>query len=295
MTRCETKCWEIGLQFEAILHELLMNPSRLREIIGGAKWAFRFDNPFEVLFTRHVFRRKRSVMVEHSGMQMLIDSQSSDAMAVTEVLLEAMYDQSIETAGAMEGGFRYLNLGANIGAFDVRVFQLLRAKHPSIAGTAVEMNPATCARLLINLELNRMFSVRAINAAAWDEPGTVFVSVEDRNTGQRCAVGGDIRGHPVPLMPWRELFDIASAGGTLDLLKIDIEGAEEKVVPQITGDDARRTRHLVIETHGLDVHRRVGDHLRSIGFVQAGETPGSGETHVSHWEGAKTATQHGST
>ena len=190
-----------------------MSVSRLREIIAGVKWAFRFDNPFEVLCTRHVFRRKRSVMVEHGGMQMLIDSQSSDAMAVTEVLLDAMYDQAIKSASTATGDFRYLNLGANIGAFDVRVFQLLRARHHSIIGTAVEMNPATCARLLLNLELNRMFSVRAVNAAAWDEPGTVFLSVEDRDTGQRCAVGGDTRGHPVPLMPWRAMFDIASAGG----------------------------------------------------------------------------------
>ena len=260
---------------------------RLQEIATGVRGAFRFDNPFEILAMRHVFRRKGSIIVAHSGMQMLIDSESSDSMAVTEVLLDSMYDEAIQTAGAGEGGFRYLNLGANIGAFDVRVFQLLRSKCPSIVGTAVEMNPATCARLLLNLELNRLFSVRAINAAAWDEPGTTFVRVEDRDTGQRCAVGGDQRGQPVKLMTWRELFDIASAGEVLDLLKIDIEGAEEKVVPQITGDDARRTRHLVIETHGLDIHKRVGEHLRGVGFVQTSATPGPGETHVSRWEGAK--------
>ena len=233
---------------------------------------------------RHLFRRKRSVVVESAGMQMLIDTESSDAMAVTEVLLEAMYDQAIQTAGAGDGAFRYLNLGANIGAFDVRVFQLLRNKRPSIDGTAVEMNPATCARLLLNLELNRMFSVRVINAAAWDQPGTTLVRIEDRDTGQRCAVGDDSGGRPVPLMPWRELFDIASAGGALDLLKIDIEGAEEKVVPQITEADARRTRHMVIETHGLDVHKKVGDHLRAVGFLPTSETPGPGDTHVSRWK-----------
>lgn len=265
---------------------------RLNEIVGGVRWAFRFDNPFEILFARHVFRRKRSVIIEHSGMQMLIDSQSSDPVPVIEILFDAMYDEGIEKAGAAEGDFRYLNLGANIGVFDIRVFQLLRGRHPAITGTAVEMNPATCARLALNLELNRMFSVRAINAAAWDEHGTTFVRVEDRDTGQRCTVGDAGRGQPVPLMPWRELFAIASAGGTLDLLKIDIEGAEEKVVPQITSDDALKTRHLLIETHGFDIHKRVGEHLRGVGFTQARETPGSGETHVSRWEGAKTATQH---
>ena len=270
-----------------------MSISRLREIIGGTKWALRFDNPLEVLFTRHVFRRKRSVVVEHSGMQMLIDSDSSDAMAVTEVLLDAMYDQAIQIAGAGHGAFRYLNLGANIGAFDVRVFQLLRAKRTPITGTAVEMNPATCARLLLNLELNRMFSVHAINAAAWDEPGTIFVPVEERDTGQRCAVGEDGRGQPVRLLPWRELFNTASAGGTLDLVKIDIEGAEEKVVPQMTTQDSRMIRYLVIETHGYDIHQQTGDHLRGVGFVQTSETPGPGGTHVSRWEGAKSIVENG--
>lgn len=263
-----------------------MSLSRLREIIGGFRWALRFDNPVEILVARHVFRRKRSVVVERSGTQMFIDSESSDAMAVNEVLIEGMYDDAIKLAGTGEGDFRYLNLGANIGAFDVRVFQLLHAKRPFITGTAVEMNPSTCARLVVNLELNRLFSVRAINAAAWDEPGTTFVRVEDRDTGQRCAAGDDSRGQPVRLMAWREIFDIASAAGTLHLLKIDIEGAEEKVVPQITADDAARIRYMVMETHGLEVHKRVGEHLRAVGLVQTSETPGPGETHVSRWKGA---------
>jgi len=144
----------------------------------------------------------------------------------------------------------------------------------------------------VNLELNRVFSVRAVHATAWDEPGTTFVRLENRDTGQRCADGEDRHGQPVRLMPWREIFDIASAGRTLDLLKIDIEGAEEKVVPQITTADAARTRHLVIETHGLVIHKRVGDHLRAVGFLPTSETPGPGETHVTLWQGAAHANPH---
>ena len=75
-----------------------MSMSRLREIIGGIQWAFRFDNPLEILFARHVFLRKRSVVVERSGMEVLIDSEASDAMAITEVLLDGMYDSAIHRA-----------------------------------------------------------------------------------------------------------------------------------------------------------------------------------------------------
>lgn len=260
-----------------------MSASRIREIIAGARWAFRFSNPCEILLTRHFFRRKRTVVIAHGGLQMLIDSQTSDAMAVTEVLLEGMYDSAIHRAAEGCSTFSYLNLGANIGAFDVRIFELLRAQCRPIAGIAVEMNPATHARLLLNLELNDLHSVRAINAAAWDTAGVTQVRIEERNTGQQCAEEGTADGWSVPLVPWRELFG-KTAGGPVDLVKIDIEGAERKVVPQMTEADRQRIRFLVIETHGADVQEQVGAHLRAIGFRQESQTPGDGETWLTLWQ-----------
>ena len=256
---------------------------RLKEILGGVSWAFRFSNPCEILLTRHFFRRKRSVIIGHGGLQMLIDSQTSDAQAVTEVLLEGMYDPAIHRAAEGCATFSYLNLGANIGAFDVRIFELLRGRCQPIAGLAVEMNPATHARLLLNLELNDLRSVRAINAAAWDTAGVTQVRIEERNTGQQCAEEGAADGWSVPLVPWRELFGKTSAT-PVDLVKIDIEGAERKVVPQITEADRQRIRFLVIETHGADVQEQVGTHLRAIGFQQESQTPGDGETWLTLWQ-----------
>lgn len=257
---------------------------RLKEIMGGVSWAFRFSNPCEILLTRHFFRRKRSVIIEHGGLQMLIDSQTSDAQAVTEVLLEGMYDSAIRRAAENCAAFSYLNLGANIGAFDVRIFELLRGQCQPITGLAVEMNPATHARLLLNLELNNLHSVQTMNAAAWDTAGFTQVRIEERNTGQQC--GGDdgvADGWSVPLLPWRDLFAKASTG-PVDLVKIDIEGAERKVVPQMTDADRQRIRFLIIETHGADVREQVSFHLRAIGFQQSHETPGDGETWLTLWQ-----------
>lgn len=261
---------------------------RLKEIMGGVSWAFRFSNPCEILLTRHFFRRKRSVTIEHGGLQMLIDSQTSDAQAVTEVLLEGMYDSAIRRAAEDRPAFSYLNLGANIGAFDVRIFELLRSQCQRITGIAVEMNPATHARLLLNLELNNLRSVQAINAAAWDTAGVTHVRIEDRNTGQQCGGEDDVaEGWSVPLLPWRELFEKASAT-PVDLVKIDIEGAERKVVPQMTEADRQRIRFLVIETHGSDVRQQVAAHLQLIGFQQSHEKPGDGETWLTLWQNPHT-------
>ena len=145
------------------------------------------------------------------------------------------------------------------------------------------MNPATPARLLLNLELNDLHSVRAINAAAWDTAGFTQVRIDERNTGQQCGGEGVAGGWSVPLVPWRELFGRVVAG-PVDLVKIDIEGADRKVVPQITEADRQRIRFLVIETHGADVQEQVCTHLRAIGFQQESQTPGDGETWLTLWQ-----------
>lgn len=255
--------------------------SRFGEIIGGVRWALRFSNPLEILAARHGFRRKRAVIIQDGGMQMLIDSTSSDTAVITEVFLDGMYDAALREAGAGRREFRYLNLGANIGAFDLRCFQLLGPACGRLEGFAVEMNPAAHARLVLNLELNRLYSVRAINAAVWDAPGVIQVRLDERDTGQRCETAAG--GSPVPLLPWRELFAQASAAGPIDLLKIDIEGAEEKVVPQLTAQDAAGIRCIVMETHGAAVRDRVLAHLGALGFRLLREEPGPGQTHLGFW------------
>ncbi len=71
---------------------------RLKEILGGVSWAFRFSNPCEILLTRHFFRRKRSVIIGHGGLQMLIDSQTCDAQVGAH--LQAIgFQQATETPG----------------------------------------------------------------------------------------------------------------------------------------------------------------------------------------------------
>ncbi len=258
--------------------------SRLSQILAGFRWAFRFDNPLEIITARHLFRRKSSIVVTYRGMDILIDSLTSDAHVVGDVLLDGMYDQFLREAGAGRKSFRYLNLGANIGTFDLRAFQTLGS---SCAGIAVEMNPATCARLIVNLEANRLFTVRAINAAVWNIPGEITVDLRGRDTGQTCI--DSAVGWSVPLVPWQEIFAIASKEGPLDLVKIDIEGAEKCVVPCISAADAERIRFLVVETHGPDARAVVNEHLQNLGFTRLSEEPGGGATHLGFWKGTGAA------
>ncbi len=267
---------------------------RLSQILAGFRWAAKFDNPLEILVTKHLLRRKSPLALVHQGMQLFIDLRTSDGHVVGDVLLEGMYDRHLNEVGKGRKPFRYLNLGANIGTFDLRVFQIFGSQ---CSGVAVEMNPATFARLVMHLEDNRLLSrVRAINAAVWDAPGEAQVEIEERDTGQTCRSPGGTgtRGHgdmgsehqewPVPLVPWRDVFALASQGGMVDLVKVDIEGAEEQVIPCITPDEAARMRFLVVETHGPSARQVVTGHLQALNFTRLSEEPGTGTTHLAFWK-----------
>jgi len=176
---------------------------RARDIWGGWRWAFQFDNPWSILFHWHVIRQRDNLLLRQRGCELVIDARTSDRNAATDVLVNGMYDTAIRRAAAGAHGFTYLNLGANIGAFDIRCAQLAG---PISHALSVELSPLTHARLLLNLARNGLSAVRALNAGVWDSPGHTFVSDGDRGTGQHCVVTDDPHGgRPVPLVSWREI------------------------------------------------------------------------------------------
>ena len=91
--------------------------------------AFSWDNPYELLLDYHLLRRRDPIRLQKDGAQLVVDYKSSDMTAAQDILIEGMYDQALNAAvSKIKTGdcLRYLNLGANIGAFDVRAWQLPR-------------------------------------------------------------------------------------------------------------------------------------------------------------------------
>jgi len=185
----------------------------LSRILSGFRSAFQWDNPIEILIDYHIFRRNDPIRLLHCGHPIIVNYRHSDMQAARDVLLKGMYDQAFNHAFenmSKNETFRYLNLGANIGAFDIRALQFGKQHGIFVVGTAVEMNPAAFSRLVVQLDINRLYSVRAVNAAVWNQRGEVLVSVAARDTGQNCE--STPTGWPVPMRPWNEIFAEASKG-----------------------------------------------------------------------------------
>jgi FkbM family methyltransferase len=155
---------------------------------------------------------------------------------------------------------RILDLGANIG-LSVLFFKML---YPEAKITAFEADPTIYQYLVKNVHGNGFGDVELFNKAVWTENTTLKFSCRGAGAG-RIAMQGDENLIDV------EAFDLSEFLGDqrFDFVKMDIEGAEEDVVPACA-EHLCRTRWLFIEYHSKSGKKqrldRILSVLSSIGF-----------------------------
>ena len=132
-----------------------------------------------------------------------------------------------------------IDAGANIGAFTL--YCLLRA--PQAFVIAIEPASDSCQRLR-DLILRHGFANRCTvhQAALGDAPGTTTIEMQ---AGSQFRVSGR-GGIEIPAVT---LDSIAAPHETVDLLKIDVEGAEYDVLPAAATDTLGRIRRIEMEYH----------------------------------------------
>ena len=139
-----------------------------------------------------------------------------------------------------------VDCGANIG---LSSYYLLH-RYPEARVIAVEPDEANCALCRRNLAA---FGERAIvmQAAVWRENRRLRIAPASRSRGAwALRVEPDDEG-PVEGLTLVEILRRAGQTGPVDLLKIDIEGAETEVF-RGSPEWLRITRNIAIELHGED-------------------------------------------
>lgn len=135
-----------------------------------------------------------------------------------------------------------VDLGANIGGFALFLFE----NYPESKVVSVEAAPDTYKILKRNQEINSERDWSIVQAAIWTENGHVNLDRRDASTGHRVATG-ESGGESIVA---RRLDDILAEVGVvdIDLMKMDIEGAESAIVP-VNEEVFKRTQILIIEIH----------------------------------------------
>jgi FkbM family methyltransferase len=128
--------------------------------------------------------------------------------------------------------------GANVG-LGCLYFKRL---YPAARITAFEADPGVAALLAENLRQNGFADIDIVAKAVWKENTTLAFSSEGADGGSVVA------GKPSLQIPAVRLKEYLDRAGRVDLLKMDIEGAEADVLEDCRGS-LGGVQHLFVEYH----------------------------------------------
>jgi len=161
---------------------------------------------------------------------------------------------------------RILDCGANVGLASLFFHRL----YPQARITAFEADPALLAILSTNLSANGASAVETRHAALWTSTGTLTFQCEGSDSGMISSLPGAIDGRATTV-PSLRLRDVI-AEGPVDLLKLDVEGAEDAVLADCE-PVLHHVKAIVMDLHEFDpaVRQapRVLDLLTRVGFSYA--------------------------
>lgn len=210
--------WKHGRAFRA--HYGMLAGTRLQRRLSAIRW--RTPAPAIV-----------DVTLPDWEAPIALRAGTSDADVLTQVVVHDELEITLEAPPR-----RILDGGCNIGIAS-RVF----ARHwPDAEIVGVELDAGNLAMAARNCAAFPRITLR--RAALWDGPGLVRVSDPGDGAWSLRAEAG---GGDVPAIALGALFD-ELGWESVDLVKLDIEGAERRVL-----DDAPnwlpRVRHLLVELH----------------------------------------------
>ena len=145
---------------------------------------------------------------------------------------------------------RIIDCGGNIGLATL----YFKSLYPYAHITAFEADPVICKICRDNLVENGYQDVEVIHAAVWVEKGEISFCCEGTDSGTLSQLVYDgVSGHrqTVPAIRLREYLE----NEKVDLLKLDIEGAEFDVLADCASALGNVSR-IIVELHETDVDNR---------------------------------------
>lgn len=158
----------------------------------------------------------------------------------------------------------FVDVGANIGFWSLRFSHVF----PRAKIFAIEANPTTFNALCENIERNAFRNIRAVNVGVSDEVGSLPLYCND--TGNRGgdsfarSMAGRVRSIMVSVKPLEAILRDAGLE-SVDVIKMDIEGLEEKVLSRFFLDAPRTMWPQFICVEVLHAPQ-AGALLRSVGY-----------------------------
>jgi FkbM family methyltransferase len=183
-------------------------------------------------------------------------------------------EQNVKPHLVMNENETFVDVGANIGSYSLRIAN--DNKDKGVEVVAIEAHPENFKALRRNIQINNFRNVKTINKAASDHKG--IINLYERSHGG-SRVGTDLYSldnatvmdqsnfiHPdrKALQLECDTLDNILAGQKVDVMKIDIEGAEVLALKGATST-LKHLRKIIVEIHG-DNFEKVNEILARSNF-----------------------------
>jgi FkbM family methyltransferase len=214
---------------------------RVRSVAGGA-YRYCFPSP-EVRAWRHACALADTAPRFAPGTvrMMHYDLQYSDLLTFCPQWEDIFIERSLAFESSVRDP-RILDCGANVGLSAL----FYKRAYPQARITAYEADPTIAAQLARNLRVNGAPDVEVVAAAVWIENGVTAFAAQGADAGTLHQFSGQAD-RPSIQVPSCRLADVI-ARESIDLLKLDIEGAELEVLRDIE-PHLRNVSAMLLEVH----------------------------------------------
>lgn len=224
--------------------------------IQGLREMFAFDNCWQLVLSRLLFRDTSLIVYRIKDCEFLVNQYAGDVNGIRTVLTTRMYSQFFDQlAGVRNKPLNVFDLGSHVGGFPI----LLHLHGFNINRLAcVELNPATYTRMCFNIANNLKCEFVPVNGAVCGERTQFSLSLGQGSTSDSIYPTEDGRQNSSRLSPctvegWTldELFNQAFPNNdVIDICKIDVESAEYDVfLGSWSHETIRRCAYVVMEIH----------------------------------------------
>jgi FkbM family methyltransferase len=156
-----------------------------------------------------------------------------------------------------------LDVGSHVG------FYALKYASTTNRVVCLEPNPLNYSLLCLNVKLNKLYNVTNLNVALWKERGEVLMIFERNSVAHHITTrpnnAKSVSCHKVQSIA---IGDLISMFGDIDVLKIDIEGAEYDVIPSLDKIYLDRIKSIIMELHSenYEANLMIKEVLQRAGF-----------------------------
>ncbi len=223
-----------------------------------------------LIMARSFDRRTGLVTYRKGSLEILVDHSGGDENGTRTCLVSNMYRKHLNALGT-RGPVRVLDLGANGGGFPLL---LLLDGYEVEQAVCVEMNPPTALRLLVNLDTNLNGRAIGINAAVCGTNAESEIRIEPSRRQPALSIYGrpDATAKSsvtVPTVTLSALCERYFPDTSIDICKIDIEGAEYDALESAPDAALHKIKVLIIEFHDPVRTPRLVARLQNAGFIEA--------------------------